>query len=158
MRDRGFTLLETVIFIIIAAIVIPLFYLTTQPVIKDMMTPTTYIKARFIAQKKMEELVAYTYTDPGLTVGGPGAFANVTDDVAFQPTYTQEYRGYQWRWAINYLDCGDPANHCVGYAGNALITVSNPPTYTTNYKQIDVTVAGPQGQTYRATSVVTARY
>jgi hypothetical protein len=153
MKSIGFTLLETVIFIVLAALIIPIFYLTTQPVIKDMMIPTSYIKARFVAQKKMEELVAYTFTDPALYVGGAGPFANVTTDTAFPAA---DYAGYQWQWAINYLDCNS-SNHCVGYVGNSLVTV-NPPTYTTNYKQIDVTVKGPQGQTYRATSVVTARY
>jgi hypothetical protein len=160
MRSRGFTLMETVMFIVLAALIIPIFYLTTQPVIKDMMTPTTYIKARFIAQKKMEELVAYSFTDAGLAAGGPGGFANVTTDTAFPAA---EYAGYQWQWAINYLDCNnpapiDPAKRCVGYVGNVLTAVPNPPAYTTNYKQIDLTVAGPQGATYRATSLVTARY
>jgi hypothetical protein len=106
----------------------------------------------------MEELIAYTYTDPGLTPGSyPTTSPNVTDDPAFKPTYTQEYAGYQWRWAINYLDCNNPS-HCVGYVGNSLTTVANPPTYTTNYKQIDLTITGPQGATYRVTSAVTARY
>jgi hypothetical protein len=153
MRSRGFTLLETIIFIILAALVIPIFYLTTQPVIKDMMIPTTYIKARFVAQKKMEELIAYTYTDSALRVGNFGPSA-VTADTAFPAA---EYAGYQWQWAINYLDCNNPS-HCVGYVGSSLITVANPPSYTTNYKQIDLTVTGPQGATYRVTSAVTARY
>ena len=160
MESRGFTLLETVIFIILAALVIPIFYLTTQPVIKEMMTPNSYIKARFVAQRKMEELMAYTYTDPALYPGTSGAFANVTIDAVFQPPTVPatEYAGYQWQWAVNYLDCNDTVKHCVGYVGNGLVTVPNPPTYTTNYKQIEVTVKGPQGQTYKTTSVMTARY
>jgi hypothetical protein len=113
-----------------------------------------------VAQKKMEELVAYTFTDPALGVGSSGPFANVTTDTAFPVT---DYAGYQWQWAINYLDCNnpspiDPTKHCVGYVGNGLVTVTNPPAYTTNYKQIDLTVTGPQGATYRVTSAVTARY
>jgi hypothetical protein len=160
LNSKGFSLLETVIFIVLAAVVIPIFYLTTQPVIKDMMTPTSWIKARFAAEKKMEQFMAYSFADSTLTVGNFGPSA-VTADTAFPAT---DYAGYQWQWAINYLDCDNPSiptgtpGRCVGYLGTALITVPNPPAYTTNYKQIDVTVQGAQGVSYRATSAVTARW
>ncbi len=75
--------METVVFIVLAAIVIPIFYLTTQPVIKEMMTPTTYIKARFVAERKMEELMAYRFTDATLTVGNYRYLSAVTTDTAF---------------------------------------------------------------------------
>ncbi len=78
MRCKGFSLMETVIFIVLAALVIPIFYLTTQPVIKDMMTPTSYIKARFVAERKMEELMAYRFTDTTHECGKRGT-SNVTD-------------------------------------------------------------------------------
>ena len=148
--SRGFSLIETVIFIVLAAIVIPIFYLTTQPVIKDMMTPTSYVKARFVAERKMEQLMAYSFVDTTLAVGNVAA-SPVTNDAAFPTT---EYRNYQWQWAINYLDCDNAGNGCAGYVGSSLTTV----TYATNYKQIDLTVTGPQGVTYRATGAVTARY
>ena len=94
--------------------VIPIFYLTTTPVIKDMMVPTSYIKARFVAERKMEELMAYTFGDPGLDVKSP---AYTT------PCYT-DYGGYDCKLAINHLDCNN-VSHCAGYVGNALITVPN---------------------------------
>jgi hypothetical protein len=119
-------------------------------VIKDMMTPTSYIRARFIAEKKMEQLMAYSFIDTTLTVGNV-ASSPVTNDSAFPTT---EYSNYQWQWAINYLDCNNAGNGCAGYMGASLTTV----TYATNYKQIDLTVTGPQGVTYRTTSAVTARY
>jgi len=159
---KGFSLMEIVIFIILAALVIPIFYLTTQPVIKDMMTPTTYIKARFVAERKMEELMAYRFTDsttmdPGLH--GPTYVTDAANGDTFFPA--TDYAGYQWQYAINYLDCTGSGSHCggeVGYTGMSLTIIPNPPTYTTNYKQIDLTVTGPQGRTYRATSAITARY
>jgi hypothetical protein len=159
LNSKGFSLLETVVFIVLAAIVIPIFYLTTQPVIKDMMTPTSWIKARFVAEKKMEEFMAYTFGDTRLAPTSVGTAA-VTADTAFPTT---DYAGYQWQWGINYLDCDNPSiptgsPRCVGHTGTALITVPNPPAYATNYKQIDVTVRGPQGVSYRATSAVTARW
>ena len=72
MNSKGFSLLETVIFIVLAALVIPIFYLTTAPVIKDMMTPTSYIKARFVAEKKMEEFMAYSFGDTRMAVTSVG--------------------------------------------------------------------------------------
>jgi hypothetical protein len=155
LREKGFSLLETIVFIILAALVIPIFYLSTQPVIKDMMTPTSWIKARFVAERKMEELMAYRFNDPTLDVRS----------LAYTvPCYNgnTDYAGYDCKLDINYLDCdnpspSNPSSRCVGYVGNALTTVPNPPAYTTNYKQIDVTVTGPQGVSYRASSAVTSR-
>lgn len=137
--------METVVFIVLAALVIPMFYLATQPVIKDMMTPTSYIKARFVAERKMEELLAYTYSDAALAVTSP-AYTS--------PCYT-DYSGYDCQLAITYLNCNSPSG-CVGYATDppVLITTSTP----TNYKQIAVTVRTPEGKTYQAVNAVTARY
>jgi len=147
---KGFTLLETVIFIVLAAIVIPIFYLSTQPVLKDMMSPAVYVRARFAAERKMEELMAYRFTDTTMNVGSVGPSA-VTTDTNFP---AGEYAAYQWQWAINYLDCNTGGSGCASYTGASLTTVA----YTTNYKQIDLTVTGPAGTTYRITSAVTSRY
>ena len=152
LSSKGFSLIETVIFIVLAALVIPIFYLTTQPVIKDMMTPTSYIKARFAAERKMEELMSYTYSDLNLTVGNFGPF-NVTTDTVFPAA---EYANYQYVWAVNYLGCGPGAGSCVGYTTSSpVLTTTNA---VTNYKQIDVTVTGPGGVTYRAVNAVSERY
>jgi hypothetical protein len=153
LKSKGFSLIETVVFIVLAAVVIPIFYLTTQPVIKDMMTPTTYIKARFVAEKKMEELMAYRFTDPTLNVGPPVGPSAVSTDTAFPAA---GYAGYQWQWAITYLGCGGTGGSCVDYTDNS--AVLSPTSNITSYKQIDVTVTAPGGVNYRASSMVTARY
>jgi hypothetical protein len=154
LNSKGFSLLETVVFIVLAAVVIPIFYLTTQPVIKEMMTPTSYVKARFIAGKKMEQFMAYQFTASTLNVGSFGPSA-VTADAAFQPPTvpTTEYAGYQWQWVVTYLDCAGGGG-CAGYTGNALTYTATP----TNYKQVEVTVTTPENKTYRAVTAVTARY
>jgi hypothetical protein len=152
LNSKGFSLLETVIFIVLAAIVIPIFYLTTQPVIKEMMTPTAYIKARFVAERKMEELMAYTYSDSAMNVGSFGPSA-VTTYAGFPAA---DYAGYQWQWAVTYLGCGVSGGSCIGYTDPSpvLSTTSNP----TPYKQVDVTVTGPSGVSYRTSSAAAARY
>jgi hypothetical protein len=153
LKSNGFSLLETVVFIVLAALVIPIFYLTTQPVIKDMMTPTAWIKARFVAEKKMEGFMAYTFGDSRMAVTNVGPAA-VTGDAAFPAA---DYAGYQWQWAITYLGCGALGGSCAGYIDSpALLTYTT--DATSKYKQVEVTVQGPQGITYRAVSAVTARY
>jgi hypothetical protein len=139
--------METLVFIVLAALVIPIFYLTTQPVIKDMMVPTSYIKARFVAERKMEELMAYSFTDPVL---GVKSLAYTT------PCYA-DYTGYDCQLAITPLGCGAGGGSCAGYVANPPVLS---PTTDTNakYREIDVTVRMPGGQTYRAATAVTARY
>jgi len=159
LSNKGFTLLETVIFIVLAAVVIPVFYLTTTSVIKDMMTPTSWIKARFVAERKMEELMAYSFGDYTLNTRSLAYTVPCTTDPA--------YDGYDCKLDIYYLDCNpnfpNSPNHspsnCVNYVGSALTTVPNSPlpAYTTNYKQISVTVRGPQGIAYQAVSAVSSR-
>ena len=144
--------METVVFIVLAALVIPIFYLTTQPVIKDMMTPTSYIKARFVAEKKMEELMAYRFTDTALNVGTPWSLSAVTTDTAFPAA---DYAGYQWQWAINWLGCGAGGGNCTDYM---TVPCSGHDCHGVLYKQIDVTVTGPGGVNYRVSSGVAARY
>ena len=143
--SKGFSLLETVLFIVLAALVIPIFYLTTQPVIKEMMTPTSWIKARFVAERKMEELMAYTFGDAHMTV------------TSVAPTVYTDYPGYQVQWAATYLGCGVSGGSCIGYTDPSpvLSPTSNP---AANYKQVDVTVTGPSGVSYRTSTAVTARY
>src|SRR5450759_3208216 len=101
-------------FIVLAAIAIPIFYLTTAHMIKDMMTPTSYIKARFVAEKKMEEFMACTFGDTRMAVTSVGP-VTVTADTAFPAA---DYASYQWQWAITYLGCGAGGGSCAGYIGN----------------------------------------
>ena len=150
MKSKGFSILETVIFIVLAALVIPIFYLTTQPVMKEMMTPTSWIKARFAAERKMEELMTYQFTDAALTVN---AVPNTT-------VYT-DYPGYNVQWRITYFGCGAGAcNYTDVSSGTPTLGIwpAAPLTPTYSYKQIDVTVTGPGGVNFQVSSAVTAKY
>jgi hypothetical protein len=157
LKSKGFSLLETIVFVVLAALVIPIFFLTTQPVMKDMLTPTAWIKARFVAERKMEELMAYTFNDPRL--------------VPIEPAYTTPCytdpgsSGYDCQIAINYIDCDNgspitPTMRCFGYVGTALTIMPIPPMYTgtTKYKRVGVTVRDQRGLTYTAVSAVSERY
>ena len=71
ISNRGFTLIELVIFIIVGAIFIPLTYVAFTTAMKSAATPDNMVKARFYAEQKMEELTSYSYTNPNLNPGGP---------------------------------------------------------------------------------------
>jgi hypothetical protein len=108
-----------------------------------------------VAERKMEELMAYSFNDGRLAPAEP-AYTS--------PCYT-DYRGYACQIAINYLDCDNgspitPTMRCFGYTGTALTIMPIPPmhTGTTKYKRIGVTVRDEQGLTYTAVSAVSERY
>jgi len=95
MRDeRGITLIELVIFIIVGGLFIPLVYIAFNSVMKDMTTPETVIKTRFIAEAKMEDITKEAYDNIGLA---STSYAAVNTDSRFTDA---SYSGYQWRWEI----------------------------------------------------------
>ncbi len=80
----------------------------------------------------MEELMAYRFTDtPTMDRRSVRPFDCCTDSDTFFPA--ADYAGYQYSWAITYLDCNGPGSHCggeVGYTGISLTTTSNRPRIT----------------------------
>ena len=70
MSNKGFTLIELIIFIIVGGILLPLAMIAFTSAMKSASVPDYTIKARFYAEKKMEELTSYSYAAmPGS--GGP---------------------------------------------------------------------------------------
>jgi hypothetical protein len=61
LNSKGFTLIELIIFIIIGAIILPASFVAFTAAIKHFSTPDYYVKARFFAEQKMEELTSNTY-------------------------------------------------------------------------------------------------
>lgn len=59
--NRGFTLIELIIFIIIGGIFLPVSMIAFSAAMKSAATPDYYVKARFYAEQKMEELTSYSY-------------------------------------------------------------------------------------------------
>jgi hypothetical protein len=57
----GFTLIELIIFIVVGAIVLPVFFIAFSTAMKHFSRPDYYVKARFLAEQKMEELTSNTY-------------------------------------------------------------------------------------------------
>lgn len=63
MSDRGFTLIELIVFIIVGAIFIPLAFVAFTSAMKSASVPDYTIKARFYAEQKVEELTSYSYAN-----------------------------------------------------------------------------------------------
>ncbi len=138
MGDRGFTLIELIIFIVVAGLFVPLAYMAFTSAIKDSTNPESVIKARFLAETKMEEI---TKKD----------FNAIVDDKQNPPPISTSYEnipknpGYQWKWTIGYIT----------YSGNPPVISDS--GSATDYLKIIVYVRNPQGYEYVVHTIVTKR-
>jgi prepilin-type N-terminal cleavage/methylation domain-containing protein len=60
-NDKGFTLIELIIFIIIGAIFLPASMVAFTSVMSNYSRPDYYVKARFYADKRMAEITSKPY-------------------------------------------------------------------------------------------------
>ena len=108
-RSRGFTLMELIIFIVLAGLVIPALMLAFRQGIWGINIPPMVAEAGFVAQEKMEWFLQYDYGAPQVA---PGQGA---DEVAVGGKL------YSRKWKISFYDTGSPS-----------------PQLDTGYKQIDI--------------------
>lgn len=128
---RGFTIIEMVIFIVMAGIFVPLAYIAFSSAVREGATPESITKARFIAEQKMENLTKDIFDN---VVIASTSYAAV-------PGYT----GYEWKWTVGYITyTGDPP--VISDSGSV-----------TNYKKIIVYVKEPKGYEYAVYTIVTKR-
>jgi type II secretory pathway pseudopilin PulG len=85
-QRNGFTLLELIIFIVVAGIFIPMAYIAFMSASRASQNSEAIVTARFLAEGKLEDITKDTYL--GLQ-GEQASYIAV-------PGYT----GYQWRWVI----------------------------------------------------------
>lgn len=109
--NRGMTLIELIVFIIVAGMFIPLAYLAYSAALQDTAVPETVVKLRFIAEAKMEDIIRNDY-DAQLTL---------------QPAQTtfidvgSPHAGYQWKWTYENITYQESATH------NTTTIISAPP-------------------------------
>ena len=126
VKNKGFTLIEIIILIVMAGILLPVIIVPFVTGVKSSGKPEMATKAMYLAHQKMEELMKFNYCRaPDLT---PGTYNSPAPPVT----------GYTWQWVISYVTNTFAAS--VPDAG---------------YKMIQVTVTDPQGTTYDVYSVVT---
>jgi type II secretory pathway pseudopilin PulG len=127
MNNKGFTLIEIIILIVMAGILIPAIVVPFATGIRGSGKPEVVAKAMYFAHQRMEELMKYNYCNAALNV--------TVGSVAFTTGGEPNYTGLN---SIAYVD--------------ATFTASGSDV---GYKMITVTVTDPQGSTYNVYSVVT---
>jgi prepilin-type N-terminal cleavage/methylation domain-containing protein len=135
-NKKGFTLIELIIFIIIGAIILPASFVAFTAAIKHFSTPDYYVKARFYAEQKMEELTSNAYNSPNIVV----------TNTVLDPTPLDA--GFQRRWSICHILSSNP-DQCVSY------DPTNEPNY--NYKKLNVSITMPDNSIFDVSTIVTRR-
>ena len=124
-NQKGFTLIEILILIVLAGIIIPVIVVPFATGIRASMKPEMVTTAMYLAHQKMEDLMEYDYSQANLAIG----------------TYTSPgppISNYTWQWVISYV------TNTFAASGSDV-----------GYKMIQVTVTDPQGSTYNVYAVVT---
>lgn len=126
MRNKGFTLIEIIILIVMAGIILPVIVVPFVASVKDSEKPEMATTAMYLAHYKMEEFMKYNYNNAALNPIALTAYANAP------------ISNYQWQWEIVLVDNNfDTSGTDVGY------------------KRILVRVKDPENDTYEIYSVVT---
>jgi len=133
LGNKGFTLIELIMFIIIGGIFLPASILAFTSAMSNFSTPDYAVKARFLAEKKVEELTKDAF-DPGTPT---------------QPYVTTGYAGYQWKWTV----CNTRSSE-INLACSAVHTKGG--DYDL-YKRIEVTVLMPGNITYDVNTLISRR-
>jgi prepilin-type N-terminal cleavage/methylation domain-containing protein len=132
--DKGFTLIEIIILIVIAGIILPAIIVPFVTGVKGSGKPEMATTAMYLAHQKMEELMKYNYNNAAL---------NTTVLTSYSDVDAVNFPNYQWQQETVYVPNNDL---------NATGSV-NPPD--TGYKRILIHIRDPQNNTYEIYSVVT---
>lgn len=132
MNKKGFTLIEIIILIVMAAILLPAIIVPFVTGVKGSGKPEMVARAMYLGHQRMEELMKYVYGNAALGITGVGVFnAFSTGD----PNY--------------------PGDNEIVYVPSANLTGAGQAAPDTNYKRIHVRVTDPEGTVYHVYSVVT---
>jgi type II secretory pathway pseudopilin PulG len=131
-HPKGFTLIETVILIVVAGILLPVLVVPFVTSVKKSGKSERVNTAIFLAQQKMEEFTKYDYTNAGL------------NPTALTPYANADVSNYQWQWERLYVDSN------FNVVGDGI-----QPSNNRGYKRILVRVKDPENDTYEIYSVVT---
>lgn len=127
MGNKGFTLIEIIILIVMAGILLPAIILPFVTGVKSSGKPEMATKAIYLAHQRMEEFMKFQYTDATLNPTGLTAYAPIPGN-----------SGYEWQWEIALVD-----NNLNAFGSDV------------GYKRILVRVKDPQNDNYEIYSVVT---
>jgi len=128
MSNKGFTLIEIIILIVMAGILLPAIVVPFAAGVKKSGKPEMATTAMYLAHQRMEEFMKYDYGNAALSPIALTAYVNAP------------VSGHQWQWEIMYVDNNFSTADLVTNRG---------------YKKILVRVMDPESNTYPVYSVVT---
>jgi hypothetical protein len=133
---KGFTLIELIIFIVVAGIFIPMAYIAFMAATRSSLTHEGVVAARFLAEGKLEDITKDTYLSLQAEQAGYVAVPG--------------YIGYQWRWTIQNIAYQGRSTH-----GSPTIGVPEDWLPSTVYRVGDyVKPTQPSVHFYRCVSLV----
>lgn len=124
--NRGFTLIEIIIVIIMAAILLPAIIVPFATGVQKGRKPEMVNTAIYLAHQKMEEFMKFNYGNAAL------------NPIGLTPYVNADISTYQWQWEIVYGDSN-----------------FNTSATDVGYKRILVRVKDPENDNYEIYSVVT---
>jgi hypothetical protein len=134
MNNKGFTLIEIIILIVMAGILLPAIIVPFATGIRGSNKPEMVTAAMYLAHYKMEEFMKYRYLNSALNPTAITGYAAIPG-----------FSDYYWQWEIYYVE--DSSFNVVGDGIQA--------TNHRGYKRIFVRVKDPMNDTYEIYSVVT---
>jgi type II secretory pathway pseudopilin PulG len=124
-KNKGFTLIEIIVLIVMAGILLPVIITPFVTSVKGSRKPEMATTGIYLAHQKMEEFMKFNYSNSAL------------DPIALTPYANAPITDYQWQWEIVWVDNNFNAS------GTDL-----------GYKRILVRTKDPQSDTYEIYSVV----
>jgi len=131
-NQKGITLIEMIVFIVVAAVVMPVIISPVLTLLKDSTKPEKAVTSNFLGQQILEVITTDDF--PTLTSTYP-----ITQPVIDTSSWPSDYT---YDWSLYYITDTDLEND----AGSA-----------TDYVRIDVTVTDPDGRDFNYYSIVTKR-
>lgn len=142
-NQKGITLIEMIVFIVVAAVAIPVIVSPVLTLLKDSTKPERAVTANFLGQKILEVITANDFPTLTDTSSYPIPSSTVVDDI--NTTIGSLPSNYTKTWDIYYIDpTTDPE-------------LDDPHGSATNYVRIDITVTDPYGRDFNYYSIVTKR-
>jgi type II secretory pathway pseudopilin PulG len=133
LGNRGFTLIEIIVLIILAGILLPVIVMPFLSGVKGSGKPEMVNIAVYLAHQRMEEMMKFDY--------GKTPEIDPTTLTAWQ---NAPISGYQWQWERLYVD------NNLNVVGDGIQLTNN-----RGYKRILVRVRDPMNDTYEIYSLVT---